>query len=133
MIIAAAEAKRLAQTTLYSIFGEHDSAKRLETIKATFTSNFIHHELGDTTVEGHEAVNDFIEKLLSGDKASWFFEMTGPVQQNSHLLLYQWKFGPRNDDGGIDSKATGTDILQVEGDKVCKLWILMDGLSDVKG
>ena len=133
MIIAAAEAKRLAHTTLYSIFGEHDTAKRLEAIKATFTTNFIHHELGDTTVEGHEAVNDFIENLLSGDKASWYFDMISPVQQNSHLLVYRWKFGPRDSDGEIVSKATGTDILQVEGNSVCKLWILMDGLSDVKG
>ena len=131
MTISDSTALRLARGTLFATFGEHDSAKRAGAIQDIFSPDIIFYEVDGVTVHGHDDLSKQCDKILEG-KSGWKFVLTGPVQRIDQLVSYAWSFGPVDGEGQVQSKASGRDIILIEKDQVRTLWLLLDGVSDVK-
>ena len=85
-------------------------------------------------VTGHDAVDAKAAALLADDqREGWEFVPVGKVKRNHDMVYLAWGFGPpKKGHGGVDVKATGADVLMVREGKVEKLWVVLDGVSDVK-
>lgn len=123
-------AQRLAHSNLLRVFSNRDPASRREAIKATYHPDVTLVE-PDAVATGHDGVEKTASGLLA-ERAGWGFVPHGPVKKNHEMLYLAWGFGPVKDDGEVDVKDTGADVLIVEGDKIKRLWVIIDGLADVR-
>jgi len=129
-IVPAALAHKLAYSNLISVFSNRDSSSRLEAVKSTYTEDVIFVE-PDAIFTGHAGVHAKAGELLE-QHAGWAFVPHGEVKRNHEMLYLAWGFGPKGEDGTVDEKITGADVLLVRGEKVEKFWVILDGPSDVK-
>ena len=129
-------AQTLAHTNLLGIFSNTDAASRKAAIRATYHPDVEFFE-PDAVITNHEGIDAKVEKLLA-ERPGWSFVPLGPVRCNHQLVFLAWGYGPKeaagegNNDGGVEVKVKGCDVLMVEGDKVKRFWVLIDGASDVK-
>ena len=142
--ITPAQAKHLAYSNLLSVFAERDSEKRQSAIKETYSPTITVYEANPNStvlLTSHTQISDTVQKLLSGDdNKDWDFIPLSPVRLNDRFIFLQWGFGPRTrgefgggDVEGVEVKNTGSDhILVGEDGKIEKLWVVIDGLSDVR-
>lgn len=128
--VSATLAHALAHSNLLRVFSNRDPAARLAAIKSTYHEDVTFYE-PDVVVTGHDGVNAKAEELLN-ERKGWGFVPRGEVKRNHEMLYLAWGFGPQGEDGVVDIKATGADVLIVEGEKVKKFWVIIDGVSDAK-
>ena len=122
-------AHKLAHNNLIRVFSERDLERRRIAIAESYTTDVEFYE-PDGVYVGHDGILKKVDELLS-DKPEWQFVPVGKVKRNHGMLYLAWVFGPKDRDGQIDVKASGGDVLQIEGDKIKKFWVYIDGVTDV--
>ena len=120
----------LAHNNLIGVFSERDPKKRREVIAKTYHSDVELYEPSEVS-HGHDGVDEKAGGLLK-ERDGWIFEPQGNVKRNHNMLYLAWGFGPPGENGKVDVKGTGADIIQVEGDKIKRFWVIIDGVTDVK-
>jgi hypothetical protein len=123
-------AQNLAHNNLLRVFSQRDSSARAAVIKENYTDDVEFHD-PDGVFVGHEALNTKAGELLR-ERAGWSFVASGHVKRNHQMLYLAWGFGPVGQDGKVDAKATGADVILVKGGKISKFWVIIDGVMDVK-
>ena len=124
------QAKTLALNNILKVFGNRDDASRKAAIKETYHPDVIVYET-DEVVHGHDGLNAKAEELL--DKFPGFrFEPRGNIIKNHGMMYLSWGFGPEGKDGKVDPKVMGGDVLIVEDGLVKKLWVVIEGVTEVK-
>ena len=126
-----AVAKTLAYNNLLHVFSNRDASSRATVIKETYHPDAIMYEQSEV-LTGHEAINAKAQSLLD-EREGWAFEPLGNVIKNHGMVYLAWGFGPRGGDGVVDVKVTGADVIIVEEGKIRKFWVVLEGVSDVKG
>jgi hypothetical protein len=129
-IVPDETAKKLAYGNLLDVFSNRDPQSRLAAIKQTYHADVTFYE-PDTVITGHDAVNAKVEELLN-ERQGWGFVPHGNVTKNHDMVHLAWGFGPVGDDGAVDVKVKGADVLIVEDAKVKKFWVVLEGITDVK-
>jgi len=127
--VSASLAHTLAHNNLLGVFSNRDASSRREVIKATYTPDVVFFE-PDSTERGHEGVDTRAQALLD-ERPGWEFVADGPVKRNHDMLYLAWGFGPKVN-GEVDVKVRGSDVLMVRDGKVDRLWVLIDGVTDVQ-
>ncbi|ETI27594.1 hypothetical protein G647_00043 [Cladophialophora carrionii CBS 160.54] len=130
-IIPDETAKKLAYGNLLDVFSNRDVQSRLVAVKETYHAEVTFYG-PDAIHTGHDAVNAEAQKLLD-DRPGWAFVPQGIVTKNHDMLYLAWGFGPVGDDGLVDVRTRGADVLIVEQGKVKKFWVIIEGITDVKG
>ncbi|KEF58549.1 uncharacterized protein A1O9_06475 [Exophiala aquamarina CBS 119918] len=136
-IPTAQVAQTLTRSNLLYVFSQRDASKRLEAIEKNYHADVQFDEPDGSVFVGHEGVNKKAGELLE-ERPGWGFVPTGSVKQTNDLLYLAWGFGPvveggkLGEEGSVDVKATGADVILVEGGLIKKVWVIIDGLSDVK-
>jgi hypothetical protein len=129
-ITTDAVAHTLAHGNLIRVFSNRDPGSRLAAIKDTYHPDVTFYE-PDAVIIGHEGINERVEALLN-ERQGWAFEPAGNVLKNHDMVYLAWGFGPKGEDGKVDVKARGADVLMVQDGKVKKFWVVLEGVSDVK-
>jgi hypothetical protein len=124
--ISREHAEQLAEHNLLGIFGEHDTAKRLAQMQATYDENIDFYD-PNKLINGFDAINDFISQLLDGNPG-WTFRSCGNVWVNCDLVMLEWEFGPL----GQTAPVGGNDVMFVNDDgKIGKMYTMIQGVSDI--
>ncbi|KAK5046571.1 hypothetical protein LTR84_007332 [Exophiala bonariae] len=130
-------AHKLAINNLLHVFSQRDAAKRLETVKATYTADVQFHEPDGSVFVGHDAVSEKAGALLD-ERAGWRFLPKGNIKQTGEMIYLAWEFGPAvegkelGEQGSVEVKATGADVILTEGGLIKRFWVVIDGLCDVR-
>lgn len=129
-IVPDSTAKKLAYGNLLHVFSNRDAASRRVAIKETYHEDVTFYE-PDQVITGHDGVDATAAKLLD-ERQGWGFVPSGNVTKNHEMVYLAWGFGPVGEDGQVDVKVTGADVLIVEDGKVKKFWVVLNGVTDVK-
>jgi len=129
-IVSDETAKKLAYGNLLDVFSNRDATSRLSAIKETYHPDVTFNE-PDAVITGHDGINSKVEELL-GERQGWAFVPSGNILKNHDMVYLAWGFGPAKEDGKVDVKVKGADVLIVEDGKVKKFWVVLEGPSDVK-
>ncbi|KIW10726.1 hypothetical protein PV08_10025 [Exophiala spinifera] len=134
-VVSPQTAHKLAINNLLHVFSERDASKRLEAVKATYTLD-VHLSEPDGILVGHEAVSEKAGDVLD-KQPGWRFTPKGKVKQNGEMIYLAWEFGPAvegkelGEVGSVKVMATGADVILTAGGLISRLWVVIDGLSDV--
>jgi len=128
-VVAAAVAHRLAHSNLLQVFSNRDSGSRMEAIRQTYHEDVVFYE-PDKAITGHDGIANTVQALLD-QRPGWEFVPDGPPKLNHEMVYLAWKFGPLQN-GMVDGKMTGADVMIVRDDKIQKFWVVLNGVSDVK-
>ena len=101
-----------------------------------YTPDVVVYEPDNEVLHGYDEINAHVSKLLA-ERAGWGFVTTGEVKHNADYVGVTWGFGPKDGEGTVDVKITGSDVIIVEkgGDEVVrikKLYVIVDGIADAK-
>lgn len=152
-LISPSRAHYLAHANLITIFSNPDPTTRLAALPKIYTDDvvvyvsppplFSHltnpppsYEPSSATLSGPTAINDQVSTLLSQHNG-WSFTPTGPVKLNHDCITLTWGFGPKKENGEIEIKMTGQDVIYIhqgkdqESARIRALYVIIDGPADV--
>lgn len=128
--VPSAEALTLAHGNLLDVFSNRDASSRLANIKQIYHDDVVFYE-PDAIVTGHGGINAKVDELL-GSRPGWAFVPHGNVTRNHGMLHLAWGFGPTSEDGRVDVKVKGADVIIVDEGKIRCFWVVLEGVTDVK-
>jgi hypothetical protein len=103
------------------IFNERDAVKRSAAIAEIFSEDIIFVDPEGET-RGRAALEEKVSALLKGQPEAFRFGDVHVSQTAGDLGIHHWKLGP----AGGDPVATGVDVALVDGDRITRLWTLLD-------
>ena len=135
-VLTPSRAHFLAHGNLITIYGNPNLSARLAAMPDIYTPDVVVYEPDNEVLHGYGEINAHVSKLLA-ERAGWGFVMTGEVKHNADYVGVTWGFGPKDGEGKVDVKITGSDVIIVEkgGDEVVRikrLYVILDGVADAK-
>ena len=115
-----ARIRELLLINLYVVFSERDPERRLQAIEANYTEDVIWSD-PETTVQGHEAMNERAQVVLDG-VPGFEFTAAGPVQVLRDLGQLPFLHGPPRQPPAI----TGSDVALVRDGRIAVLYTLLN-------
>jgi SnoaL-like domain len=111
----------LLQANLRRVFNERDAVRRKQAIHELYASDAILYD-DKGQFSGTDAIVDALNELLGGLPPKLEFVLNA-VAENHDMGKLLWK--GRLPDGTI--VVTGTDVAQVEGERIRALYVFVDG------
>jgi hypothetical protein len=115
-----ARIRELMLINLFVVFSERDPERRLEAIAANYTEDVIWSD-PETTVHGHEALNERAQVVLDG-LPDFVFRAAGPVHVLRDLGHLAFIHGPPEQPPAI----TGYDVALVRDGRIAVLYTLVN-------
>ena len=115
----AARIRELLLINLFAVFSESDPKRRLEVIEASYTADVIWSD-PETTVHGHEAMNERAQVVLDG-VPGFVFTAAGPVRVLRDLGYLPFVHGvPKQ-----SPATTGFDVAMVRDGRIAVLYTIV--------
>ncbi|MCJ1385155.1 hypothetical protein MMC17_008276 [Xylographa soralifera] len=124
---AQAIASKLAHANLFLVTNNRDPISRRATMDDIYHEDVVVYESDDKILHGRDEVDKHIQKLL-GDREGWEFQTKGKTKLCHDLVYVAWGFGPE----GALPVLTGADHFFVSEGKIKKLYVVVDGIADLK-
>ena len=83
----------IMQANLERVFGERDSARRIEAIRELYVEDAELHE-PQQSVRGHDAISQAVTDLLAQLPPDFTFTAIRPALALNHIARLQWRAGP---------------------------------------
>ncbi|KPG02129.1 hypothetical protein IP86_00600 [Rhodopseudomonas sp. AAP120] len=112
---------RLLRSNLQRVFNERNPEHRAQALSELYVDDPVMFE-PDGVVTGREAISAVAGKLLDQFGANFSFRPDGVALGHHCLGLLRWQAGP---DGGPVA-VTGSDAAEFSGDRIARLWVLLD-------
>ena len=112
---------QLLRANLERVFNERDAGKRAVALAELFVDEPVMYEPTDV-VRGREAISAVAGKLLEQFGPTFRFSPVGVAVGHHGQGSLRWQAGP--DDGPV--AVTGTDVAEVVGGRIARLWVLLD-------
>lgn len=112
---------QLLRANLERVFNERDAGERAAALADLFVDEAIMYDPTDV-VRGREAISAVAGKLLEQFGPTFRFSPVGAAVGHHGLGSLRWQAGP---DGGPVA-VTGTDVVEVVGGKIARLWVLLN-------
>ncbi|KPI35368.1 uncharacterized protein AB675_9953 [Cyphellophora attinorum] len=130
----------LITTHLRQVWSEPSSAKRRPIFPAVYHPDVIVYEPDGRVLKGFDQMDETVEALTGkGGQFEGCQLRARDIKRNGDFVWVSWDLGPPKEEDGeaIEVKATGADgiLLDVndKGEaKIRTLWVIIDGLSDVR-
>jgi ketosteroid isomerase-like protein len=106
---------------IIDVFNERDSAKRAAGIAELFTEDVVFAD-PEGEVRGREALAAKVSALLDAQPPTFVFGEVHAPQTAGDLGIHRWNLGP----AGGDPVASGVDIIMADGDRISRLWTVLD-------
>lgn len=106
---------------IIDVFNERDAAKRSAGIAELFTEDVIFAD-PEGEVRGRAALEAKVDALLENQPENFVFGEIHAPQTAGDLGIHHWNLGP----AGGDPVASGVDIIMAEGNRVSRLWTVLD-------
>jgi hypothetical protein len=111
----------LMRANLARVFGERDAARRIAAIRELYAADAVLHE-PHASVRGHAAISEAVSQLLASLPQDFVFSAAAPAVGHNGLGRLNWRSGPP----GGPVAATGTDVAQIESDRIRSLHVFLD-------
>lgn len=111
----------LLRSNLQRVFNERDAAKRAIALDELFVADPVMYE-PTAIVEGRAAISGVAGHLLDQFGPDFGFVPEGVAVGHHGFGVLRWRAGPK---GGA-AIVTGTDAAEVVGDRISRLWVLLD-------
>lgn len=111
----------LLRANLERVFNERDPALRAIAMAELFVEDPVMFE-PDGVVHGRDAISATAGKLLDQFGPTFAFTPSADAVGHHGLAVLRWHAGP---DGG-PVVVTGADAAEFVGDKISRLWVLLD-------
>ena len=112
---------RVMRANLTRVFGERDSARRLEAIRELYLEDAVLYE-PHASAKSHAAINQAVTTLLSSLPPEFVFTATGPAVGHHNIGRLRWRSGSPNGPAAV----TGTDVAHFEGGRIHSLYVFLD-------
>ena len=112
----------LMRANLARVFGERDTARRMNAIAELYADDATLYEPPDASAAGHAAINQAVEALLSSLPPNFVFSAIGPAVGHHGLGRLRWQSGPPNGPVAV----TGTDVARIEDGRIETLHVFLD-------
>lgn len=113
---------RLMREHLTRVFNERDSNTRLKAIEEIYADDATLYESEDSSVQGHFAINQAVEALLSSLPRAFTFMPIGPAVGHHGVGQLRWQSGPP--DGPV--AVTGTDVIHFVEGRIHSVYVFLD-------
>ena len=121
IITPAARIRELLLINLFAVFSESDPKRRLQVIEANYSEDVIWSD-PETTVHGHEAMNERAQVVLDG-LPGFVFTAAGPVRVLRDLGYLAFVHGVPEQPPAI----TGFDVAMVRDGRIAVLYTVVTG------
>lgn len=111
----------IMQANLERVFGERDSARRIEAIRELYVEDAELHE-PQQSVRGHDAISQAVTDLLAQLPPDFTFTAIRPALALNHIARLQWRAGPPKGPAAV----TGTDVAHFERGRIRSLYVFLD-------
>lgn len=111
----------LLERMIDDLFNQPDAAKRSAVLPQLFTEDIVFVDPEGET-HGRDAFEQKVTALLAGQPPSFRFGEVHPAQSAGDLGIHHWNLGP----AGGEPVASGVDVVMVDGDRISRLWTLLD-------
>jgi len=135
-VLTASRARFLAHGNLYTIYSNRNPSARLAAMPDIYHPDVVVYEPDNEVLHGYDEIDAHVSKLLA-EKAGWEFVTTSEVKYNADYVGVTWGFGPKDGEGKVDVKITGSDVIIVEkgGDgvvRIKRLYVILDEVAAAK-
>ena len=113
--------QHLMQANLSRVFGERDTERRIAAIRDLYADDAVLYE-PDASAQGHAAINQAVEALLSSLPANFAFTEAGPAVGHNGVGRLRWRAG--SPDGPV--AVTGTDVARFEDGRIQSIYVFLD-------
>jgi hypothetical protein len=112
---------RLMQANLARVFGERDSATRLETIRELYAEDAVLNE-PHASAKGHVAINEAVSALLDSLPPRFVFSPLGSAMGHHGIGRLKWRSGLPDGPAAV----TGMDIAHLVGGRIHSLFVFLE-------
>ena len=106
---------------ILDVFNERDAAKRSAAIGEIFAADLVFVD-PDGETRGLPDFTAKVSALVDGSPETFRFTGVEPPQGVGDLGMHRWKLGP----DGAEPVAGGVDVILVDGDRISRLWTVLD-------
>jgi SnoaL-like domain len=114
----------LMQANLARVFGERDASRRLKAVAQLYAPDATLYE-PDAAANGHDAINQAVDVLLSHLPATFAFTAIGPAVGHHGMGRLRWQAGPPSGPVAV----TGTDVAHFESGRIHSLYVFLDPIG----
>jgi hypothetical protein len=111
----------LMRANLTRVFGERDRGRRSAALEELYTADAKLYE-PDQVFTGRDAINGAVDALIARLPPEFVFAPDGIAVGHHGLGRLRWRSGPP----GGPAAVTGTDVAQVEADRIKSLHVFLD-------
>ncbi|BAU88738.1 hypothetical protein MPPM_0133 [Methylorubrum populi] len=116
---------RLLRANLERVFNERDAGKRAAALADLFVDEPVMYE-PTNVIRGRDAISAVAGKLLEQFGPAFRFSPVGMAVGHHGLGSLRWQAGPE----GGPVAVTGTDVAEVVGSRIARLWVLLNPPSE---
>jgi hypothetical protein len=113
---------RLMREHLTRVFNERDSNTRLKAIEEIYADDATLYESADSSVQGHLAINQAVDALLSSLPPAFTFTSIGPAVGHHGVGRLRWKSGSPDGSVGV----TGMDVIHFVNGRIQSTYVFLD-------
>jgi len=113
---------RLMREHLTRVFNERDSNTRLKAIEEIYADDATLYESADSSVQGHLAINQAVDALLSSLPPASTFTPIGPAVGHHGVGRLCWQSGSPDGPVGV----TGMDVIHFVNGRIHSTYVFLD-------